>query len=201
MSENSHEQTRRHAKYWKLQRDSNINTRQVMRWKKEHGGILPKRIWLNTLETAGSYSCVEIIPYDPSTGFVYLKRREDKSAFGGEKKWEGKLHVPGLSELSSIRGGEVLPRLLKKEIFKDSDKAEGAIKNLTFLTQARYPEPERKTTADTLVLLLPVDPSDLMNDFTAVKPNALDQVIDQHLPLINAYFKGNVPPIFDSRPV
>jgi hypothetical protein len=199
MFENHSEEIKKITDYWKLRKESRHYANDVTKWKNEHSGILPKSIWRENLRAGGSYSCVEVIPYDPKTGIIYLKKRLDPSATGGEKKWEGKLHIPGIVELSSMRGEDILPILLSKEILKDENKVEQVEKDLNILTQALYPEPERKTVANTLVLTLPIDPLLLTDDFSPVTPKDIDQVIEQHQLLLNAYWNKSVPPIFDSR--
>ena len=199
MTENSREITKRVIEYQRLLIKSKQGTRATVKWRKEHGGMLPKEVWLNTLEAGGSYSCVEIVPYDLKTGTIYLKKRNDPSASGGEKEWKGKLHIPGISELASIRGEEILPKLLRNEILKNPDDAVNAVKDMRFLTQGRYPEPERKTIADTLVLLLPVHADMLQSDFFPVTQDNIDEVIEQHRPIIKKYWEGNMPLILDTR--
>lgn len=200
MAEHGYELVHRISKYWGLHRKSREATRAIADWRKEHDGILPKKVWLNTLEIGGTYSCVEIIPYESESGVLFLKKRHDaRASTQGERKWEGKLHIPGISELASIKGEDVLPKLLKGEVLRDPEESQKIAQDLKFLTQGRYPEPERKTIADTLVLLLPVHADMLQSDFFPVTQDNIDEVIEQHRPIIKKYWEGNMPLILDTR--
>ncbi len=201
MGIDDHENIKKLTDYWKLVNTSRDDTRSQRAWKKEHDDRVPAEVWVNNLENNGSYSCVEIIPYDPNTGTVYLKKRFDPNAGRAEKEnWEGRLHIPGLSNLKKIRGDEILSILLKKEIIRNPDYTDSASTDLKFVTEVKYPEPERRTVAVTLELALPIDPSLLQEDFVPVKRDNIDQVITQHQPMIEAFWKGNLPLTMDTRP-
>lgn len=184
-----------HSRLLKGSRRNLINQRN---WLVDHD-MLPKDVWLKNLETSGSYSCLEIIPFDPKTGIVYLKERHDPTATGGEKEWEGKLHIPGLSNLPRIRGDQAPSILLKKEILKDQKDTDKYSELSEFVTEVKYPEPERNTVAVTLELKVPVDPNDLQSDFRPVTKGDLNRVIEQHQPMLEAYWKGSVPITMDTR--
>lgn len=165
---------------------------QVIAHRRQTGRV-PKEVWLKLLELAGSYLCLEVLLTTPS-GNLMLKRRHDETATGGEKEWEGKLHIPGLSVPLQMKTRDIVPALLRKEIVKEGQEAFAD----QLATQARiwgfgrYPEPERNTIADTITAVIPINPGDsrLKDDLVLVKPGDLYQVIDQHKPAVEAFFRG-----------
>lgn len=167
---------------------------QVIAHRRQTGRV-PKEIWLKLLELAGSYLCLEILLV-AHAGNLMLKRRHDETATGGEKEWEGKLHIPGLSVTPEMKTRDIVPALLRKEIVKEGEP-EDVIKELAARGKiwgfGRYPEPQRKTIADTIIVAMSIEgvhPSRLQDDLVFVQPFELDQVIDQHKPVVEAYFRG-----------
>jgi len=194
-----HESVKKTLDRSRLSIKSRANLIGQRNWRNRHDGFLPKDVWLRNLETAGSYSCLEIIPIDQNTGIIYLKERKDPTAQGGELDWEGKLHIPGLANLAKIRGDKAPEILLKKEIIQNLDETIGPSKNLKYLTHVKYPEPERRTVADTLILLLPINPNELQDDFKPVTKDNLSQVISQHRPILESYWENNISITMDTR--
>jgi hypothetical protein len=167
-------------------------------------GFLPKEIWLNTLETAGSYLCFEV-PIFNEKGEVILKRRRTSNPSKGEELWENRLHIPGRVVSPTISGDEIVPSLIRDEIVKkgNEDIVIELTERVTFLGFVRYPEPERKTTADTILLGI-VIPNKylrlLQDDFEVLNESNKNDVIDQHLPTVEWLGRGvGKKRFFDTR--
>lgn len=165
---------------------------KVIAYRKGHKGMLPKEAWLKNLELAGSYFCVELLLVTPD-GEPVLKLRQDPTATGGEIEWENKLHIPGTSVPASRRSQDILPGLIKKEIVKEGEGkyADRLANEAVYWGWVRYDEPERKTTADTLVMALVINPEDerLQEDLKVLKKGVRlnGVVIDQQKPVIREY--------------
>lgn len=169
----------------------------TIEYRNKNNGGLPKGIWLKLLELSGSYLCVEMIVKDKD-GNLYLKKRNDPTSTGGEITWEGQLHIPGLSTNTSMNAGDMVNLLLKKEILKAEDDLTTVSDTSMLIGFVRYPEPERKTTADTLLFELVIDKSRLQDDFYQIGKGL--PVIDQHKSTIEWYKKGASRPwVFDTR--
>lgn len=177
---------------------------QVIQYRLDHGGMLPRELWLEVLRLAGSYLCLEVLPVSPE-GTPVLKLRKDPTSIGGELEWEGKLHIPGTAVPVSRRAEEMVPFLVRKEIVKpgNDEVVEFLASEAAYWGFVRYYEPQRRTTADTIVMTLPVDPGDprLQEDLVTLTEERRSQVIDQHRPVIEAYSYNPRGRIFlDTRP-
>lgn len=174
----------------------------VFAYQNLKGPSLPKEIFLKFIETAREYCCTEILVKDEK-GNLLLKRRNDPTAVKGELEWEGDLHIPGTKSNHGFRSlDETLKYLVDGEILKDdldnrSEKIERIVKSAKAIGFLVYPEPERKTTAPTIMYEVVVDGALLQDGFEVVDDH--NQVIEQHRPILEWYKQSNRPFALDTR--
>ncbi|HJY98404.1 MAG TPA: hypothetical protein VJ227_01680 [Patescibacteria group bacterium] len=171
--------------------------------REKNGGLLPKDLWLKVVEIAGSHFCLEVLLITPE-GKPVLKVRHDPSAQGRELEWEGMLHLPGTALSPSASGENMVKNLIEREVVKEGEEefAESLAQEAVFFGFARYPEVQRNTVADVLIMALVIDPKDkrFREDLVVFEKEVGAVIIDHHKPVIKAYYENPKGGVFiDTR--
>jgi|WetSurSiteA1Bulk_404760.scaffolds.fasta_scaffold03128_3 hypothetical protein len=178
-------------------------TEVIVKWRNEHGGVVPKEIWLDLLRLSGRYPCVEIIPVDGHGG-IYLKVRKDLGAKRGELSWENKLHIPGKSIPAGANYSLSITELINDEILRSDFQQTGNIGLISFPSSNFYQlnligltsqfESERGGVyADTLMYEMVIHESLLQSDFVKMTNRNIESVISQHQQVLGWYEDKNRP--------
>lgn len=173
--------------------------------REANNGFLPLPVWLKLIEIAGSYLCVELLLLT-ADGKPVLTIRHGDNVVGREKEWEGLLHIPGRAVMLGMRvtAQDLARAVLLKELVKEGKEefADELARNAVFWGFARYPEPERNTIADTLILSLVIDPTDKrFKGELAILEESQIGMIEQHTQTIVEYYQNpDGGRVFDTRP-
>jgi len=169
-------------------------------------GTLPYQVWLSNLVAQGTYPCLEIMMTDRNKNSVWLKTREDKENVTRVEKenWKSKLHIPGTVFNLGSRLDEWVSKLIKKEFLSEvgAYMAQELALTVRPWSIALYPEPERMTTALTIIMEMPIPKSGLrgfQTGFVEVDDSRDARIIKQHQHIVSVFLNKIQPVFLDDR--
>lgn len=173
-----------------------IMAQKAFEYRALHNGHLPLRIFLGTMKLSGTSICTEIIPLYQGKPVLALRKAEDSH---DETDWVGKYHIPGVTHLCGEKLEDAAHRLLRKEVFTDTDCL--VPNDYRPVAVTKVYETSRKTWGYTFTYTVDIkDISSLSKNETwlCITEDNLGQVIDEHKPIVKMFLrKKKIPKVFE----
>ncbi len=189
-----------------------VTAGKVADLRRAEGRVTPG-IFFPMLKLVGIHPAVEVLVTDLDGG-LYLKRRSiaENATEAERQSWGNKLHIPGAIFNLANSLPKNLRSLIDREVVGLEDPEHTGLVDRaysdarTFGTYTSY-LPERHIVGFTLLMRIPFsDTGILRGGFEIVGDHNMDQVIDQHRPVVervrnSRFWEDPEPIIFDTQDI